>query len=65
MYFEMCYLRTLLVAKIRVEHWWKNNDRGKVKIWEKTLFQFVHQKSHKDWPGIEPGLLSLDTVCIV
>ena len=61
----MCYLRTLLVAKSRVEHWWKDNDKGKVKKWEKNLFHFVYQKSHKDWSGTEPGVLSLDTACIV
>jgi hypothetical protein len=30
-------------------HWWNDADGEKVKKWEKDLFQFVHQKSHKDW----------------
>ena len=65
MRFEICYLRTLLIAKFRVEHWCNDTDRGEVKKWEKNLFHFVHQKSLMNWPGIEPGLPSLDTACLV
>jgi hypothetical protein len=25
--------------KIRVEHWWNENDRGKLKYWEKNIIQ--------------------------
>jgi len=24
--------------KIRVEHWWNDNDRGKLKYWEKKHY---------------------------
>ena len=65
MCFEICYLRTLLVAKIRVEHCCNDIDKEKVNKLEKNLFRFVHQKSHMDWSGIEQDLLSLDTACIV
>jgi hypothetical protein len=40
-----------------MEHRWNEIDRGKPKYSGKNLSQyhFVHQKSHMDWPGIEPG----------
>jgi hypothetical protein len=43
-----------------MEYRWNEIDRGKPKYWGGgggTLSQchFVHHKSHKDWPGIEPG----------
>jgi hypothetical protein len=25
--------------KIRVGHWWSDNDRGKLKYWEKNIIQ--------------------------
>jgi hypothetical protein len=39
-----------------IEHRWNGIDRGKRK-YSKNLTQcyFVHHKSHKVWPGIEPG----------
>jgi hypothetical protein len=38
------------------EHWWNDNDRAKLRYWEKSLSQynFVHHKSHMDWPATEP-----------
>jgi hypothetical protein len=46
---------------ISLEHWWNDIDRGKAKFYEKNLswYHFVHYKFHMDWPGIEPGLLSV------
>jgi hypothetical protein len=39
-----------------MEHRWNESDRGKPKYSGKTLSQshFVYNKSHMDWPGIEP-----------
>jgi hypothetical protein len=39
-----------------MEHWWNYIDRVKPMYLEKTPSQphFVHHKSHKDWPDIEP-----------
>jgi hypothetical protein len=39
------------------EHRWNTTDTRKSKYLEKSLSQceFPHQKSHTDWPGIEPG----------
>jgi hypothetical protein len=35
------------------------SDRGKLKYWEKNLFQchFVHHAFDMDWPAIEVSLL--------
>jgi hypothetical protein len=40
-----------------MEHWWNEIDRVKPKYSGRNLFQcqFVHHKSHMDWPGNEPG----------
>jgi hypothetical protein len=40
-----------------MEQWWNDTDMVKLKYSEKNLSQhhFVHQKSHIEWPGIEPG----------
>jgi hypothetical protein len=40
------------------EHRWNEIDRGKPKYTGKNLSQcqFVHHKSHMNWPGIETGL---------
>jgi hypothetical protein len=40
-----------------MEHRWNEIDRETPKYSGKNLSQchFVHQKSHIDWPGIEPG----------
>jgi hypothetical protein len=40
-----------------MEHRWNEIDKGKPKYSGKNLSQchFVHNKSHMDWPGIEPG----------
>ena len=37
--------------------WTNDTDRGKPKYSEANLFQcqFLRQKSHMDWPGIEAG----------
>ena len=37
------------------EHWWNNNGRGKTEVLVEILShcQFLNNKSHKDWPGIE------------
>jgi hypothetical protein len=37
-----------------MEHRWNEIDRGKPKYSGKNLYQcqFVHHKSHMDWPGI-------------
>jgi hypothetical protein len=39
-----------------MEHWWSDTVKRKVKYLEENLseFQFVHNKSHVDWLGIEP-----------
>jgi hypothetical protein len=41
-----------------IEHRWNEIDREKPKYSRKNLSQcqFVHHKSHMDWPGIEPSL---------
>jgi hypothetical protein len=42
---------------LRMQHQWNYTNNGKPKHSKKTLSQchFVQNKSHKDWPGIEPG----------
>jgi hypothetical protein len=39
--------------------WWNNADRGKMRYWEKNLFErhLPHSGSYMDRSGIEPGLL--------
>ena len=46
---------------MNMEHWWLCTDRWKLKYLEKNLLQchFVHNKSHMDWPVVEPGLLTV------
>lgn len=41
---------------MNMEHWWSDTVKRKVKYLEENLseFQFVHNKSHVDWLGIEP-----------
>jgi len=36
---------------------WNDTNRGKLKCVDSNLlqFHFVHHKSHRDWPRIEPG----------
>ena len=36
---------------------WNDTNRGKLKCMDSNLsqFHFVHHKSCRDWPGIEPG----------
>jgi hypothetical protein len=43
---------------LSMQHWWDDTDRGKPKYFEKSLSysNFVHPKSHVDWPGLEPGV---------
>jgi hypothetical protein len=42
--------------KMSTEHWWNDNDGGKLKYSEKSPSQshFVHHKYHMDWPTIQP-----------
>jgi len=42
------------------KHWWNYADKGEQKSMKKnpSQCQFVHQKPHTDWPGVEPGLCS-------
>ena len=49
-----------------MEPWWNDTERGKPKYSDKTLYQchFIHHKSQKDWPGLEPGLLRTATNCL-
>jgi len=45
-----------------IQHWWNGSDRGQLKHLEKNLphFDFVHHKSHFDWPGIGKVSLARD-----
>jgi hypothetical protein len=40
-----------------MDHWWKDTEREELKYYEKNQiqFHFVHHKSHRDQPEIEPG----------
>jgi hypothetical protein len=42
---------------MNMEQWWNDSGRVKPKNSEKSLpqYHFVHQKSHMDRPGREPG----------
>jgi hypothetical protein len=42
-----------------MEQWWNDIDRGNPKTLERNLLQchFVHNKSHMDCPGYDPGPL--------
>jgi hypothetical protein len=44
-----------------MEQWWNDTDRRKLKYLHINMSQyhFVHQKSHMELPGIEPGPESL------
>jgi hypothetical protein len=44
---------------VNMEQRWNDIDRGKPKDTEKNLFSchFIHNKSHMDWPGRDPGPL--------
>jgi len=50
--------KSTMCMEMGVERWWDGPGRGKQEYWEKNMSrcQFVHQKSHIDLPGIEPGL---------
>jgi hypothetical protein len=50
-----------VITWVNIEQRWDDTDRGKLKDSEKNLSQchFVHNKSHMDWPGREPGSLVL------
>jgi len=39
-----------------MEHWWNDNNRAKLRHWEKSPSQCnsVHHKSHMDWLRIKP-----------
>ena len=50
------YLALVLNEWMRMGLWWNDTDRGKPKYFEKifSLCHFSHNKSHVDWPRIEP-----------
>jgi hypothetical protein len=49
------------------ERRWNDIDRGKPKYSEKNLSQYhlVHLKSHRDWPGREPGTTRWEAIAWV
>jgi hypothetical protein len=52
--------KSIIKINRNMEDWWNDTDRGKPKYAEKniSLYHFVLHKSHMDWPGIKPALLS-------
>jgi hypothetical protein len=57
------YHRWWMGEWMRMEHRWKDTDKGQPKCWNKNLPQcwFTHQIFHMNWPGIEPVPLWCET----
>jgi hypothetical protein len=59
-----CYIALVKDKGVIMDYIWNGTDRRKLKYLEKDLsqYQFVHQKSHMNWPQNEPVRLQSEAI---